>query len=420
MKTMPVHKPAKEISEKIDSARHHVSAASRRGDIATGAGVPLFLNNTKKNPDKKTKNETGMPDSLKTGIENLSGVDMSDVKVHRSSSRPKQLDALAYTQGTDIYLGSGQEKHLPHEAWHVVQQMQGRVNATAKLGENAINDDATLEHEATNMGNKALSDNSLKTQVRPVKKSFNSENIQRAGIVQRAPIPSSAIILDVNAAAEQVLQHLISTARRTSRQHSTVNWRNMFLGVINQQISGRALGTIPHSWRDNQGVDCDWTVTMSFNQVGATRTARPTETRAVANTSGGTSANSLGSSQSNTTGTNVNVAAGSNSSAGVAAGPVSAEQGSSRSASVGFNDSNTTGSTGSSAGGLSAGSSSASSESINRYIASLRVNIDCTAEAAYSNWDIVNPVKWGSHLAGRQHQNATYVIGTVTYDLPNY
>ncbi|MEM7041075.1 MAG: DUF4157 domain-containing protein [Bacteroidota bacterium] len=35
--------------------------------------------------------------------------------------------AHAYDQGTDIHIGPGQEKHLPHEAWHVVQQKQGRV-----------------------------------------------------------------------------------------------------------------------------------------------------------------------------------------------------------------------------------------------------------------------------------------------------
>ena len=30
-------------------------------------------------------------------------------------------DALAYAQGSDIHLAPGQEQHLPHEAWHVVQ-----------------------------------------------------------------------------------------------------------------------------------------------------------------------------------------------------------------------------------------------------------------------------------------------------------
>ena len=80
-------------------------------------------------PEEK-QNNTGLPDNLKQGIENLSGMSMDNVKVHYNLSKPAQLNALAYAQGTDIHLGAGQEKHLPHEAWHVVQQAQGRVKPT--------------------------------------------------------------------------------------------------------------------------------------------------------------------------------------------------------------------------------------------------------------------------------------------------
>ncbi|ROZ72680.1 DUF4157 domain-containing protein [Ramlibacter sp. WS9] len=100
-------------------------------------------------------NRTGMPDSLKNGIESLSGMDMSDVRVHAGSARPAQLNALAYAQGNDIHLGPGQEKHLAHEAWHVVQQRQGRVQATQDVAGTAVNDDPGLEQEADQMGNKA-------------------------------------------------------------------------------------------------------------------------------------------------------------------------------------------------------------------------------------------------------------------------
>lgn len=101
-------------------------------------------------------NRTGMPDSLKSGVESLSGHSLSDVRVHYNSSEPAQLQALAYAQGNDIHLGPGQEKHLPHEAWHVVQQRQGRVQATTQLMKGVpLNDDPSLESEATEMGNKA-------------------------------------------------------------------------------------------------------------------------------------------------------------------------------------------------------------------------------------------------------------------------
>ena len=101
-------------------------------------------------------NRTGMPDSLKGGLEQLSGFDLSGVRVHRNSGKPAQLNALAYAQGQDIHLGPGQEKHLPHEGWHAVQQMQGRVKPTLQAKGVAINDDAGLEKEADVMGSKAL------------------------------------------------------------------------------------------------------------------------------------------------------------------------------------------------------------------------------------------------------------------------
>lgn len=109
-------------------------------------------------PMQKKGNNTGLPDNLKTGMENLSGISLDDVKVHRNSDKPAQLKVHAYAQGTDIHLGPGQEKHLPHEAWHVVQQKQGRVKPTMQMkGEVNVNDDLGLEKEADLMGARALS-----------------------------------------------------------------------------------------------------------------------------------------------------------------------------------------------------------------------------------------------------------------------
>lgn len=104
-----------------------------------------------------SENRTGMPDGLKNGLEQMSGFDLSGVKVHRNSAKPAQLNAHAYAQGQEIHLAPGQEKHLPHEGWHVVQQMQGRVKPTMELGGESINDDVTLEQEADVMGAKAAS-----------------------------------------------------------------------------------------------------------------------------------------------------------------------------------------------------------------------------------------------------------------------
>lgn len=119
-----------------DYARSHASGVARSG------AVP---------------NRTGLPDTLKNGMEALSGFSLDHVRVHRNSSAPAQLQALAYTKGSDIHLGPGQERHLAHEAWHVVQQARGGVRPTMQgPAGTPINDDAGLEHEADTMGAAAL------------------------------------------------------------------------------------------------------------------------------------------------------------------------------------------------------------------------------------------------------------------------
>jgi len=103
-------------------------------------------------------NHTGLPNQLKSGIESLSGMSMDHVRVHYNSDQPAQLQAFAYAQGSHIHVGPGQERHLPHEAWHVVQQAQGRVKPTIQTDVGAaVNDDPALEREADLMGEKAIS-----------------------------------------------------------------------------------------------------------------------------------------------------------------------------------------------------------------------------------------------------------------------
>lgn len=114
-------------------------------------------NSVQREEQPAAPNNTGLPDNLKSGIESLSGHSLDDVQVHYNSGKPAQLNALAYAQGTDIHVAPGQEQHVPHEAWHVVQQAQGRVQPTMQMNEGVpVNDDAGLEHEADVMGAKAL------------------------------------------------------------------------------------------------------------------------------------------------------------------------------------------------------------------------------------------------------------------------
>ena len=107
---------------------------------------------------QKKENKTGIPDGLKAGMESVSGMSLNDVSVHRNSDKPAQLQAHAYAQGTDVHLAPGQEKHLPHELGHVVQQKQGRVAPTTQLkGKVPVNDSPSLEKEADTLGAKAKS-----------------------------------------------------------------------------------------------------------------------------------------------------------------------------------------------------------------------------------------------------------------------
>ena len=45
------------------------------------------------------------------------------------------MAAHAYARGTDIHLGPSAERHVPHEAWHVVQQ--GGATPTAEEADGA-------------------------------------------------------------------------------------------------------------------------------------------------------------------------------------------------------------------------------------------------------------------------------------------
>lgn len=161
--------------------------------ILAGYGNPLQHKATEEEeiPVQKKANNTRLPDNLKSGVENLSGIAMDDVKVHYNSSEPAQMQAHAYAQGTDIHIGPGQEKHLPHEAWHVVQQKQGRVKPTMQMkGKVNVNDDTGLETEADVMGAKAL-------QMKPIDNSvINPMQLHSFNLIQRKYKPTDNIIDD--------------------------------------------------------------------------------------------------------------------------------------------------------------------------------------------------------------------------------
>ncbi len=135
------------------------------------------------NASQNAENRTGLSTPLKEGLEDLSGMDLSGVRVHRNSSKPEAYNAHAYTQGEEIHLAPGQEKHLPHEGWHVVQQKQGRVRPTTERYGALLNDDPSLEQEADQMGAQALQGSS---EGRGDQTNAAPSSQQSASVIQRA------------------------------------------------------------------------------------------------------------------------------------------------------------------------------------------------------------------------------------------
>lgn len=171
----------RESSVSILDSSSQSEALQRKADMA---------NNATQRAEAPRPNNTGMPDNLKSGIESLSGFSMDDVRVHYNSSKPATVQALAYTQGTDIHVAPGQEKHLPHEAWHVAQQMAGRVSPTTNINGMPVNDNAGLEQEADVMGEKAVQRNK---ENRLLKHKVNKEKISAQRIVENVDLESDEV-----------------------------------------------------------------------------------------------------------------------------------------------------------------------------------------------------------------------------------
>jgi hypothetical protein len=170
------------VAMKPISLEKSKSEIKKDSDGKIGAST---LKKNEKNPLQMKKDDgntaassSGMQDNLRAGLEELSGIDLSDVKVHQNSDKPQQVGALAYTQGNDIHIAPGQEKHLPHEGWHAVQQKQGRVAPTMQMKSGTlVNDDAGLEKEADVMGRKAV-EGELKTTNSSIPQSKKSSIIE--------------------------------------------------------------------------------------------------------------------------------------------------------------------------------------------------------------------------------------------------
>ncbi|MEO7733263.1 MAG: DUF4157 domain-containing protein [Kofleriaceae bacterium] len=100
-----------------------------------------------------------MPAAVQAKMAHALGMDFSAVQIHEGPGAGA-LGARAYTQGNDVHFAPGEyqpgsqagQMLLGHDLAHVVQQRQGRVQATTQAKGVAVNDDAGLEREATRWG----------------------------------------------------------------------------------------------------------------------------------------------------------------------------------------------------------------------------------------------------------------------------
>lgn len=104
----------------------------------------------------------GLPGGLREKMESSFNADFSAVRVHEGPEAAA-MGAVAFTQGSNLHFAPGRydpestrgQELIGHELAHVVQQSQGRVQATTQAKGAAINDDTGLEREADEMGARA-------------------------------------------------------------------------------------------------------------------------------------------------------------------------------------------------------------------------------------------------------------------------
>jgi len=190
------------------------------------------------------ENNTGLPDRVKSGIENLSGYSLDDVKVHYNSAKPAQLQAHAYAQGTNIHVAPGQERHIAHEAWHVVQQKQGRVKPTLQMKSGIpVNDEENLENEADLMGAKAqVMDNQMlinsPAQLKYRNTSGNTKEIPQRKVIQKNELTRGRASRSLDTESEddkyqRMNAPVISMISNAGAVLSKINWKSLESGSDN-------------------------------------------------------------------------------------------------------------------------------------------------------------------------------------------
>lgn len=220
----------RKFQEQVDNSGEVVEMKAYQGLISKKEGGDNIV---------KKENTTGIPDKLKAKIEGVSGVCLDAVKVHYNSSKPTELGAYAYTEGTNVYISKGQEEHLGHELWHVVQQIQGNVSKTTEVNGKKINEDKGLEQEAEKMGIQAPKNQ--ETQEAPLNDSLQNETIQTPLIQRARKNKGELMALTVDAFNQHRKAEQMDWANDPKL---TEMERNVIWGIIDWGLSGLSTLTI--------------------------------------------------------------------------------------------------------------------------------------------------------------------------------
>jgi hypothetical protein len=106
---------------------------------------------------------TPLPHGLRARLEQSLATDLSAVRIGVDPI-VAAMGARAIASGTEVRFAPGAyqpdtpegEQLIAHEVAHLTQQAQGRVAPTRRVGEMAVNDDASLERDADDIGARAL------------------------------------------------------------------------------------------------------------------------------------------------------------------------------------------------------------------------------------------------------------------------
>ncbi len=127
------------------------------------SGAASFGQSISKPIQAKSENAVSPSGDVKADMGQSMGADFSNVNFHTNSSKASEIGAQAYTQGSDVHFAPGKfnpssssgKELIGHELTHVVQQREGRVQATTQAKGIPVNDDSGLEKEADVAGAKA-------------------------------------------------------------------------------------------------------------------------------------------------------------------------------------------------------------------------------------------------------------------------